>query len=238
MPYRRSMFEVPPAGPVTKRIAIAILVASVVFALSGRNGGFGIRELSYSVPALLELQLWRLVTYPFVIGEPLGLILSLVIFWLFGGAFEHRWGSKDFFRFFALSCIGAGILAVPLYVVFNVVMPFRDVGLASGPAPAIDAMLVALALTMPDSNVLFGFVLPIRARTVVFLLLGFDLLRGLMTGVAGLSVTLAGMVMGYLLVTGTWRPQSLLTRWRTWRNRRRRRGLYVVPPNNRNPTLH
>jgi hypothetical protein len=38
------------------------------------------------------------------------------------------------------------------------------------------------------------------------------------------------MLMGYLLVTGQWRPSLLVDRMRLWRLRRRRDGLYVVKP--------
>jgi len=38
------------------------------------------------------------------------------------------------------------------------------------------------------------------------------------------------------LVTGIWRPERLLAKWRVWRLRKRRKGLYVVPP--RDQTLH
>ena len=51
-----------------------------------------------------------------------------------------------------------------------------------------------------------------------------------------LGVTLGGLAMGYLLVTGYWRPSRLRDLLKMWQLRKRRRGLYVVPPKDK--TLH
>ena len=186
--------------------------------LSQRYDGVGIVNLNYQVQEVLNGQLWRLVTYPFVQSSPFELILSLIVLWLFGSWFEGRWGKRDFLKFFMLAAMGSGLLALPLSYLINVTLPFRDLGQAEGPGAAFDAMLVALAMTAPDSKVLFGFVLPIRAKTIIFLLLGFQLILGIQTGAAGLSITLGGMAMGYLLVTGNWRPQ----RWNFWKKPRKK----------------
>lgn len=229
----------PPGGTVTKVLCGLLLVFSLIGAFAQRSTwGFGVDDLNFQVNRVLSLEVWRLFTYPFVESSPFNLLMSLVILWLFGGWFESRWGGRDFLRFFILSSVGAAVLAIPLSFAVDWLLPFRDVGTSSGPGAALDAMLVALALTSPDSNVLFGFVLPVRTRTLVLLLLGFQVISGIMTGAATLSITLGGMGMGYVLVTGSWRPSQLLHKLRSLRHYRvrRRSGLYVVPP--RDKTLH
>lgn len=235
--YRRPSFAFHDVGPVTKALCAAILGISLVASVTERSLGVGISQLEYSIPGLLNWELWRLFTYPFVERSPFGLILGLVVLWLFGSFFERTWGSRDFLRFFAVSCVGAGLIAIPLGFAINLVGLFRDVGVAHGPEPAIDAMLIAMALMAPNSNILFGFVLPIKAKNLIYILLGFELVVGIMTGAATLSTTLGGMAMGYLLVTGHWRPSRLVAKIRLWRLGKRRQGLYVVPPNN-DKTLH
>jgi len=125
---------------------------------------------------------------------------------------------------------------VPFSFLVNLVMPFYDPGVAEGPGPAIDAMLVAMAVASPSSNILFGFLLPMRVRTLIYVMLGLEVVRGVMSGAAGLSIVLGGMLMGYLLVTGDWRPSRLLGRLKATRLKTRRRGLYVVHPTDK--TLH
>lgn len=223
----------PQPGPATKVLAATLLFVSAVSSLTQRKLGFGAQDLVFDSAAVLDLELWRPVTYAFVkAGNPIGLLLSAAVLYLFGCAYEQAWGTRDFVRFFFLSAIGAAVLAIPLSLGLNQILPFGDLARAEGPDAAIDAMLVAMAYNAPDANVLFGFVLPIRARSVVLLLLGIDVLAGMMNGAASLSVTLGGLLMGYLLVSGMWRPQYVLMRLKLYGLRRRRRGLYVVPPKN------
>jgi membrane associated rhomboid family serine protease len=234
---RATMSLGPPVGPVTKVLCGALLVASIVFALTQRKLGFGIGELIFTVPDVLNLQVWRLFTYPLIEAEPFSLMMSVLLLYLFGRTFEYRWGSQSYLRFFILSCVGAALLAIPLSLGIDLLLPFNDTGVVAGPDPAIDAMLVALAVANPDSNILFGFVLPIRARTVVYIVLGLQIVTGLMAGVASLAITLGGMIMGYFLSTGMWRPERFMARMKLWRLRKKRRGLYVVPPRT-DHTLH
>lgn len=230
-------FSGPPIGKGTKGLLIAILACSLVFTLTERKLGFGVEDLIFTVQGVLGMELWRLFTFPFVETDAFGLLLSLVVLYFFGRFFEAQWGTRYYLRFFALSCVGAAILAIPLSFLVNLIAPFQDLGMAAGPGAAIDAMLVAMALTLPDSNVAFGFVLPMRARTIVYVLLGVQVVFGIMNGATALSITLGGMIMGYILVTGIWRPNRLQHKVKAWTLRKRRRGLYVVPPGN-DKTLH
>lgn len=235
---QRPVFGLMPARaiPVTAAISITILITSMAGSILDARFGFGISTLTFTPNSIFELELWRLITYPLVESTFFGLVLSVLVFWIFGGWFESRYGHRDFFRFFALSSIGAALFAVPLSYLVNLLMPFYDPGMAQGPGPAIDAMLVAMALSNPNSNVLFGFVLPMKARTIIYVILGLQVVMGVMNGAAALSVVLGGMLMGYLLVTGNWRPNRLFGKTKLWRMKKRRRGLYVVPPTDK--TLH
>jgi membrane associated rhomboid family serine protease len=225
----------PTAGPVTRILCVLILAVTLIGTLTERKLGFGISDLNFDVQAVLAGQVWRVITYPFVESQAWNLIISLVILWMFGGSFESRWGERDFARFFVVAAAGAAVLAIPLTYLVNAIFPFTDMGAAEGPWTVINAMFVALALTNPDSNVLLGFILPIRARTLVYFILGMQIVIGIMTGAAALSTTIGGMVMGYLLVTGNWRPGRWLGAFRLPR-KKRRTDIYVVPPRDR--TLH
>ena len=235
-PTRSSNFfdSLPPTGPVTKWGCIAIIAVSLLGAVTQRRLGFGLNELVFSAAHVIDLELWRLFTYPLVHSRPFGLIIGVFIFWLFGKMFESRWGSENFLKYIGLSAVGAAILAIPLSYLLNTVMPFRDLGYAEGTGPIIDAILVHLAVTAPDSKILFGFVLPMKSRTVIYAILGFELIVGIQTGAAGMSTTMGGIVMGYLLTTGNWRPDRIWAQWQAKKNPRQ--GFYVVKPPD--DTLH
>lgn len=235
----QSRFGLMPADqiPGTAALTAAVLGISLIAKLSEQFFHVGIPNINYQLPGILNLELWRLVTYPFAISGLFDLAINLLVLWMFGGWFETSYGTRDYLRFFFSATIGAAILAVPFTFLVNIVVPWFDVGFAEGPGPAFDAMLVALALTAPNSKILFGFVLPMRAKTAIWLFLGLHVVSGIYVGAAALGVSLAGMAMGYLLITGNWRPSRLRDLTKMWRLRRRRKGLYVVPPK-KDHTLH
>lgn len=214
----------------TKWLCGLLVGVSVCAKLAERSVGIGPNELVFQADAVLSGQLWRLLTHVFVEDSFMGLIFGALGLWIFGAWYENSWGTRDFLKFFAASSIGGALLAIPLSFVANQIMPFRDLGLAAGPDAALNAMMVALAMGAPESRVLFGFVLPVPAKTALYLFLGLAVLSGLMNGASTLSITLGGMAMGWLLVTGNWRPTRIFDRLRLRRLRKRREGLYVVPP--------
>src|SRR4051812_45014215 len=94
------------AGPVTKALCGTLLVASILCNITERQLGFGTSDLVLSVADVLGgLQLWRVVTYPFIEASAFGLLLSVVVLFIFGGLFESQWGSRGYLRFFMMSAI-------------------------------------------------------------------------------------------------------------------------------------
>lgn len=224
------------AGPGTKGLVALLFAVSVTAAFLQRSTGLGAADLMFDRDRVLwAFEWWRLLTYAFCkVSSPLSLLFSAAALWLFGASFEARMGTRAYLRFFFVSCIGAALLAIPLGLLCDATRLFVDRGVFGGPDAAIDAMLVSLALAAPTSPVLFGFVLPMPAKTFVGVLLLLELLSGMMTGVASVGLTVGGMLMGYVLTTGTYDPRTWVDRVRLWHfNRRRRRALYVVPPKKR-----
>ncbi len=127
--------------------------------------------------------------------------MALVVLYFVGGSFEAQNGTREYIRFFAFAAIGAGIIAIPLHFAIELLRIFQDVGQSVGSGPAVDAMLMAWALTMPDSNILMGFVLPVRMRTAIFILLAIQVrFTGIMDGASALSLdtrrTRYGLLVG------------------------------------------
>ncbi|OGQ89567.1 MAG: hypothetical protein A2289_24405 [Deltaproteobacteria bacterium RIFOXYA12_FULL_58_15] len=207
-----------------------LIVVSVVGAILQRKWGISSSVLTFQRDGILNLQLWRTVTYAVVETDLLEMVQSLVFLWAFGGWFETTFGHERFVRFFLAATLGGAVLALPLSYLVDLLLPFADTG-SQGPAPALNALVVAYAIANPKSNVLAGLVLPVRARTVIFFLLGFEILRGFLDGLAALSITLGGMTMGYLVFTGHWNPVFWRDRLREQRLNKRRKSLRVVPPN-------
>jgi membrane associated rhomboid family serine protease len=217
-------------GPGTRWLCGALVVATLGVSLMDQGTGALMGSLIFDRNALLHGELWRACTYGLLATSPIALVISTVVLWLFGGMHESMWGTRKFVRFVLVSMIGAALLAVPLGLILGALLPFSDSPYASGPDGAINALLMAVAVSAPRSQVLFGFVLPVQARTFVWLMVGLDVVSGIMNQVSHLSITLGGLAMGYFLITGMWRPDRLHQRYKRWRGARQRRGLYVVPP--------
>jgi membrane associated rhomboid family serine protease len=221
----------PPAGPATRGLCIALVATTLGASLLDGASGALTRALAFDRVGILHGELWRLVTYATVkVSSPLSLIIAAVVLWLFGGMYESRWGTRRFLRFFIAAAVGAAAIAVPLGLLLEAMLPISDSPMASGPDGAIDALLMAMVLAAPNAQVLFGFVLPVPARALVWLLLGLDVVACIMTRTSQLSLTAGGLAMGYLLTTGQWRPSTWRRLLSEWQRRRRRHGLYVVPP--------
>lgn len=233
--YQRQGFSgnflsgLPPTGQATKVLCLASLLVSVFGAVFQRKFGFGVNDLVFSVPAVLNGEFWRVGSYIFVERTPFGLFLGLLVFWLFARSFESKWGAQDFTRFVLVSGVGAALISIPLSFIVSSLFSISDAGYADGFGAVIDAFLVHMAITTPNSQILFGFMLPLNIRTAILIVLGIELLSALQTGSSGVSVTLGGMAMGYLLTTGMWKPSFLLSRFKAKRSRKTK--FYVVPQN-------
>lgn len=225
-------------GPATKAILLLTTVLSI-FAMLTR-ARLGLLDLVvFSVPEVLHLQLWRIVTGPFFYTSATNMLWGLLWFFFMATWFENTYGTRDFLRFFAWATIGGGILAIPLNLLINASGIFVDVTAGVGLEAPAEAIMMAMALNNPNANILYGFVLPVRIRTAIIATLAIRLLIGILdTGAAPVSLILAGLAMGYLLVTGKWRPNRWFGRNFSRRNHPRvRSGLYIVPPKH-DDTLH
>lgn len=229
---QRSLFGLMPWRqiPMTAMLVGGFALVSIVATGFQRRLGFGISNLEFRTADVLNGEIWRLITYPFVESNYLGLIFSALMLWIFGGWFEQAYGRRDWLRFFFFSAVGAALISIPFRLLINILLPFADIDQVQGPGPVLDATLMAFVMLNPNSNILFGFVLPMQTKTVIWIVIALDVVRGLMEGISNLGMTLGGLAMGYILVSGIWRPHRLKLLLQSILVRNRRRGLFIVPP--------
>ena len=82
MSQQPAWLQGPPTGQGTKILCIVAVAASVLSTITERSLGIGASDLSFDGNAVLDGQLWRVFTYPFIMPSPFNLLLSLFIFWL------------------------------------------------------------------------------------------------------------------------------------------------------------
>jgi membrane associated rhomboid family serine protease len=150
---------------------------------------------------------WQILSYMWLHdpSSPMHLVFNLFGLYLFGGYLERRWGPWAFLRFFLVTGAVAGLTVAVIGWIYYPYAP--TIGCSGG----VLAVLVAFGVVYGDTPMLFLFFLPMRARTMVLLVLAGVLLDWFMQR-EGISVAahLGGMAAGYVLVKGWWRP----SRWR------------------------
>jgi len=223
-------------GPRLTRGVKILLVALGVFSV-------GLPLLGWSSPALEEQvraqlaftpaelwrgKIWQPLTFTLIARDPLDLLLSALLLWMFGSALEQRWGTKRFLGFYFASVAAAAVVTalIGLGVRSVAVYPYL------GNWPAQEAMVAAYALLMPDAQILLFFVLPIPGRWLIPISAGMTLLFVIMSRTAVPYVPhLLALGAGMLFARGVAGPRHLWLRLRVfWIERRlSNRKLRVVP---------
>ncbi|EQA36970.1 peptidase, S54 family [Leptospira inadai serovar Lyme str. 10] len=125
---------------------------------------------------------WQVLTYAFL-HDPnsiFHILFNMLSLWMFGSTLEAYWGSKNFLKFYLVSCIGGGIL--PL---FAHLLGFPQ-GTIVGASGGLYGLLIAFALIWPNRELYYFAIFPIKAKYFVLILL---LLIGFTSSSSGVAVT-------------------------------------------------
>lgn len=198
---------------------VTLLCVWLMFAAAINWGGASRRlfdALCGNTELLLAGQVWRLFTAPWM-HEPTGSIghiaLMLLGLYFLAPSLEQAWGGPRLLRFLLFSTLFAyGLsvlveLGVPASWRAKLVPPYWY-----GALPAVEAVLVAFALTFRNRTVQLFFVLPVSSRGLIVFAVALSLLMlvaGAM-GPSGLIAPFGGMAAGWLFGGGTPSP---IRRW-------------------------
>jgi membrane associated rhomboid family serine protease len=206
--YRPSMF----GGfqffpPVIKTLLIA---NSAVFILMWFLGSFHIGDIglrrvfdeffglmpwgTWDAPFSNGFMPWQLITYQFVHADFWHLFFNMVFgLWMFGMEVEQAWGSKKFLIYYLFCGVVAGISQLVLSPIFEPAL-----GPTVGASGAIYGVLIAFAAMFPDRYIYLYFLIPVKVKYFVMILIVFGVMSvGGQGNVANLA-HLGGAVAGYL----------------------------------------
>ena len=172
--------------------------------------------------------LYQLFTYMFLHGGIGHLLFNMLALWMFGLPLEQTWGTRRFLKYYFLCGVGAGICDTTVYSLL--VHNTSTIG-ASG---AIYGLLLAFGVLFPDTQVLMYFLFPIKAKYLVMIYGGVELLSALGTRNSGISniAHLGGMLFGLLylkvpLRAGRWNLPDFGGRYRQWKMQRAKKKFQV-----------
>lgn len=212
----QQQFSMPRPTRVVVRLLIAIGAIWLLSAIFRNLAESGFVDTLYAYLHLRPTEVvpgayvWQIATYSWLHDlNSLGHVLfnCLTLFFL-GPTLERRWGGANFFRFYLLAGVIAGIVSVLIGIAFGGRWDASIVG-ASG---AIFGMLAAYSMLYPNMTIMVMFVIPVRARWLIWIAIGIDILMFIANpnGNVAIQTHLGGAFGGWLLVTGNWRPRIFL----------------------------
>lgn len=173
---------------------------------------------------------WQLLTYMFLHGGTMHLLLNMFSLWMFGCQAERDFGSKRFLIFYLICGLGAGVfqemwqlgeyalLVKEYYVPAEVLNSWATVG-ASG---AVYGVLLSFGMNHPNQRIWLMFPpIPFKAKWFVVFMVAIELAEAfLSTGNVAHFAHLGGMLVGWLLIL-YWRKHDRNQRgnfagWNTW----------------------
>jgi len=143
---------------------------------------------------------WQLVSYSFLHGSIMHLLLNMYALWLFGTRMENVWGSKVFALYYFVCVIGAGL--VQLYVASQAAKQggvYPTIGASGG----VFGLLLAFGMTFPNERLMLIFPpIVLKAKWFVLIYGAIELWAGVTGTEAGVAhfAHLGGMFFGFALL--------------------------------------
>lgn len=218
-PSQIAPFTLPRPGRALTAAMVTLGALWLMFAAAVNWGG-GSRRLFEALCGNTQLilggQVWRLLTAP-LLHEPTGTISHILTvelgLWFLAPSLESAWGGRRLLRFLGLSAVlGYGLQILVELVVPSSLGARLVPGYWYGGIPAVEAVVIAFALTFRNRTVQLFFVLPVSSRGLILFAVGISallLIAGAM-GPSGLVAPFGGMLAGWLLGGSTPSP---LRRW-------------------------
>lgn len=206
---------------VTKNLLILNVLAFVAYIIFSGMGIDLNNLLGLHFFLSNDFHLWQLVTYMFMHGGYMHILMNMFMLWMFGMVMENVWGAKKFLLYYMVTGIGAGLCQeLAQYATYmaeglnhyqyvttemgripmeNYLSLWTTVG-ASG---AVYGVLLAFGLTFPNERMfIIPIPIPLKAKWIIFGSIAIELFSAMGTsndGVAHLA-HLGGMLFGYLLI--------------------------------------
>ncbi len=199
-PGSRRIFQSNYSTPNGVKYLIIINIAVFLLVeLSGLKYSYFFQQFGL-VPqkVLAQPAFWQPFTYLFLHGGFIHILFNMFVLWMFGKDLERVWGKNEFYKYYFISGVGAGLVTI----LFSMNSTIPIVG-ASG---AIYGLLLAYGLMYPNRLVYLYGVFPIKVKFMVGALALIAFFASLSPEQSTIShlTHLSGMAIGFLyLRSGT-----------------------------------
>ena len=178
---------------------IVILVINVLVFMAEYSGDRRTHRMfqeygAVSLDGIRHGYVWQLITYQFMHGGLMHLLLNSIGLYLFGRHMEMMLGRNTFIKLYLLSGVAGGVLQLAL-ALFSP----RFAGPMVGASAGICGLIAAFSLLNPNAIIYLFFFVPLRAKYVLPLTIGLSvvmLIASTSDGVAH-GAHLGGTLFGY-----------------------------------------
>jgi len=211
-----------PAWSATVILMIAVAVCFALQEIAAFHLRFPVAEyFGLSADGLKHGRIWQLLTFQFLHAGLLHLAGNMLGLWFFGRFVEERLGTNKFLKLYLLCGIAGGVLQAGL----GLIWPRYFGGDTFGASAGVLGLLAAFALLEPDATILIFFVLPIKARYILWIEVSIAALFTIVPTDPGIAhaAHLGGILaaIGYM----RWDASRPAIAWNPLQGRRRKRQL-------------
>ena len=186
----------------SKLVSSWILITLLASAVAAIDGGWLAHWAAFAPARIWRGELWRLASWIVVEGGPLGLVLTCVSIYRFGGDLAVRWGDRRLRRF-AIEVLGAAVLATLLLALVSdhAWRVQRLGGWAVG-----DVLAIAWARQFPSATLVFYGLVQVRGQSVIVMTIGVTCVFALFVGPFAMALEL------FACAAALWYPSARLAR--------------------------
>jgi membrane associated rhomboid family serine protease len=195
----------PPFTPWVKRIIIACVA---IYFLQVVLGAISPAAFDYLLifgalrpAAVLHGWIWQLVTYSFLHGGVMHVLLNMLMLWMFGAQEEMDWGPRKFIEYYVFCVVGAALttMAVAYSPIPGVSPATSTIGASGG----IYGILMAFGMLYGDREIMM-FPLPflMKAKYMVAIMIGLVIIATFQPSQGGIAnfAHLGGLLFGFLYI--------------------------------------
>lgn len=192
-------------------IGACVLVYAITIIFPVNIGGISVMYWLSLIPGFVRHgYVWQFVTYMFVHGNPLHLLLNMYALLVFGRPLERSFGSREFLLFYFVTGALGGVISYVIYLL---------TGLANvaimGASGAIYAMLFLTSVTFPTVRILLFFFIPLKMPVAVMVFIALEVFSQLTGGGADVAhlVHLTSIAVAWIYCVVRFR----ISPWKVWK---------------------
>ncbi len=212
-------------GPLSATVVLMIVLVAV-FALQCINDvyfqAFVERWLALTPQCFTRGYVWQLVTFQFLHGGLWHIIGNLLGLWFFARFVENVLGKRRFL----VAYLGCGVIGGVLQGLLMVLFPLHFGLGVYGASAGVSGMFAVFVCLLPDSEIRWNFLIPIRADVLLWITGGISLFFTLVPSGRGGNVAhaahLGGLLAGVAWVKLGWHRDFVQLPWEGWFERWRR----------------